>query len=290
MKPAPFTYHAPNTVDEAVEILGQDPDGSKVLAGGQSLVPMLNLRLAIVDHLVDLNRIDGLDTIRVDSGRVLIGAGARQSDVEHSTDVQAALPLLTTALGYVGHFANRNRGTVVGSLCHADPAAEMPAVWLTVGGEMTVAGPSGTRTLQPEDFFEGFLTTALEPGDVATEVAFNTTNGTSAWSFQEVSRRHGDFAMVGVSTLLSVEEGTINDPRIVVFAAGSTPMRMTGAEQALAGVEAGAVDDDLLEQVASEVSSALTPSDDVHASGDYRRHVAGVLTRRGLRESLERSP
>lgn len=288
MKSAPFTYHAPNTIEEAVEILGRDPDESKILAGGQSLVPMLNLRLAIVDHLVDLNRIEGLNTVQVEPGRVVIGACARQSDVERSADVGAALPLLSTALGFVGHAANRNRGTVVGSLCHADPAAELPAVWLTVGGEMTVAGASGTRTLHPEDFFEGFLTTAVEPSEVATSVAFNSTNGTSAWSFQEIARRHGDFAIVGVSTLLSVEDGKIADPRIVVFAAGSTPMRMAAAEQVLAGIEVSALDNGVLDQVASEVSGALNPADDIHASGDYRRLVAGVLTRRGLRESLER--
>lgn len=289
MKPAPFTYHAPKTIDEAVEILGRDPDGSRVLAGGQSLVPMMNLRLATVDHLVDLNRIEGLDTVRVDSGRVVIGAGARQSDVERSPAVREKLPMLPAALGFVGHFANRNRGTVVGSICHADPAAEMPAVWLTVGGELTATSASGTRTLRPEDFFEGFLTTALEPGEVATEVSFNTTNGTSAWSFKEVARRHGDFAMVGVSTLLSVDDGSVTDPRIVVFAAGSTPTRMTAAERLLVGVDANAIDDALLDQVAAEVSAALSPGDDVHASGDYRRHVAGVLTRRGLRQSLERT-
>lgn len=290
MKPAPFAYYAPKTIDEAVEILGRDPDGSKVLAGGQSLVPMMNLRLATIDHLVDLNRIEGLDGVRVDSGRVVIGAGARQSDVERSPAVREALPMLPTALGFVGHFANRNRGTVVGSICHADPAAEMPATWLTVGGELTATGPSGTRTLSSDGFFEGFLTTALEPGEVVTEVSFNTTNGTSAWSFQEVARRHGDFAMVGVATLLSVEGGSLTEPRIVVFAAGSTPMRMAAAEQLLVGLDANALDDALLDQVAAEVSTALSPSDDVHASGDYRRHVAGVLTRRGLRQSLARTP
>ena len=287
MKPAPFAYLAPNTVDEAVQMLGNDPDGSKLLAGGQSLVPMLNLRLARFDHLVDINHIPGLDHVRVESDCVVIGALARQYDVRHSEAVRTALPVLSNALAHVAHSQIASRGTVVGSLCHADPAAELPAVWLALGGELTAQSTSGSRTIQAEDFFTSIFTTALEPTEIATEVRFNRTAGATGWSFEEVARRHGDFALVGVVTQVTLDGGSVGDARVVVFGVGSTPTRIPDAEKRLIGTKA--LDDAVLESAVAAVAATVTPADDIHATADYRRHVAGVLTRRGLVQAFERA-
>lgn len=289
MKPSPFAYHAPRTIDEACEILARNPDASKVIAGGQSLVPMLNLRLARADHLVDINRIAGIDQIRAEADGIRIGARATQSAVEHSRDVKAKLPLLTGALSYVSHHQIRNRGTVVGSICHADPAAELPAVWLATGGELTAKSAKGTRTLRAEDFFVTYFTTRLEANEIATEVKFHTINRATGWSVQEVARRHGDFALVGVVARVSLTKGAVSDARIVAFGAGGTPLRAAAAEKALVGASAKKIDDAVLQDVASKVSAAVTPADDVHAGADYRRYVAGVLTKRAITEAVQRA-
>jgi aerobic carbon-monoxide dehydrogenase medium subunit len=289
MKPPPFPYHAPATAAEACEILAADPEGSKVLAGGQSLVPLMNLRLAQVENLVDINRIDELSNLRVEANRVVIGAGVTQAEVERSSEVREKLPLLAEALAHVSHWQIRNRGTVVGSLCHADPAAELPAVWLALGGDIAAQSASGTRTLAPGEFFSSFLETALNPGELATEVRLDVANGATGASFKEVSRRHGDFALVGVATQVSLTDGAVSDTRIAVCGAGGTPVRVPAAEQLLHGASAPDVDDALLDHVAAEIGGALTPTDDIHASAEYRRHVAGVLARRALREALARA-
>lgn len=289
MKPPAFTHHPCRTVDEAVGLLDSASDDSKVISGGQSLVPMMNLRLANPAHLVDLNGIPGLDGIEVGDRTLTVGATARQHDVERSTHVTTAAPLLAAALKHVGHPQIRNRGTVVGSLCHADPAAEMPAVFLTLGGHVSAQSASGTRTIAAEDFFDSYLTTALEPNEIATAVTFDTPNGSSGWYFEEVARRHGDFAIIGIVALLTLADGVISDARLTVFGGAATPVRIPAAEQLLVGVAAGDVDADLLARAAAETSAALRPGDDIHASGDYRKHVAGVLTTRGIRTSLERA-
>lgn len=289
MKPPPFTYHACRTIDEAVGILESDPDDTKVLAGGQSLVPMLNLRLAAPDNIVDINSISGLDYVRAGSGGVAIGAGARQFAVERSAELHSALPVVREALSHVGHSQIRNRGTVVGSICHADPAAEMPAVFLTVGGEVTARSAAGTRTIRSDDFFDSYLTTALEPTEIVTEVKFDALSGRTGWHFEEVARRHGDFAILGVVALVSLEGDSVSTARITIFGGGSTPLRMTAAEQLINGVEAGNIGTELLERAASEASAAVQPTDDIHASSDYRRYVAGLLTKRAITTSLQRA-
>jgi CO/xanthine dehydrogenase FAD-binding subunit len=285
MKPAPFAYHAPTTIDEALAILGQDLDGSRLLAGGQSLAPMLNLRLASFDNLIDLNCIAGLDHIRIESGGIVIGALARQYDVAHNDDVRSRLPVLSTALGHVAHTAISNRGTVVGSLCHADPAAEIPAVWLAVGGKLSAQSPAGIRTVRAESFFDSNFTTTLKPDEVATEVRFDLATGTTGWSFEEIARRHGDFALAGVVIQLSLDGGSISDPRIVVFGVGATPVRLAGVETRIAGTSK--LDDGLLDQVVADVTAELNPPGDIHATTEYRRHIAGVLVRRGIPRALE---
>ncbi|NMH99951.1 FAD binding domain-containing protein [Pseudonocardia acidicola] len=288
MKPPVFTYHACRTVEEAAGLLSSSEE-AKVISGGQSLVPMMNLRLANPAHLVDLNSIPGLDRIEAGAGNLTIGATARQHDVERSAAVTSAAPLIAAALAHVGHPQIRNRGTVVGSICHADPAAEMPAVFTTLGGHVTAQSASGMRTIAAEDFFDSYLTTALEPNEIATSVTFNTPNGSSGWYFEEVARRHGDFAIIGVVALVTLSDGVISDARLTVFGGGATAIRIAAAEQLLVGTAAGDVDDNLLSRAASATSEALRPSDDIHASADYRRHVAGVLITRGIRTSLERA-
>ncbi len=288
MKPPSFTHHACRTVDEAVELLGSTED-AKVISGGQSLVPMMNLRLANPSDLVDLNTIAGLDSIDAGPAAVTVGATARQHTVEKSTAVASAAPLIAAALGHVGHPQIRNRGTIVGSLCHADPAAEMPAVFATLGGSITAQGPRGTRTIDASDFFDSYLTTALEPNEIATSVTFETPNGGTGWSFEEVARRHGDFAIIGVTTLVTLAEDVISEARVTVFGGGTTPQRIGAAEQLLAGTAVNDVNDDLLEAGAGAVSGALTPGSDIHGSAEYRRHVAGVLFSRGIRTAIERA-
>lgn len=289
MKPSPFAYHAPRTIDEACEILARHAETSKVLAGGQSLVPLLNLRLARADHLIDINRVKGLDQIRAQSGAVRIGASASQGTVERSADVKAALPLLTGALSHVSHHQIRNRGTVVGSICHADPAAELPAVWLAVGGELTAKSTSGTRTLRAEDFFVSYFTTALKANEIATEIRFNAGNGATGWSIQEVARRHGDFALVGVVARVSLNKGAVSEARLVAFGAGATPLRIAAAEKAVVGMSAKQPDEAALRDAAAKVAAGVSPVEDVHASADYRRHVVGVLTQRALSEAVQRA-
>ncbi|MGD9530819.1 FAD binding domain-containing protein [Pseudonocardia sp.] len=288
MKPPAFTHHACRTVEEAAELLDSSED-AKVISGGQSLVPMMNLRLANPAHLVDLNFVDGLGGIDAGSGTLTIGATARQHEVERSPVVASAAPLVAAALAHVGHPQIRNRGTVVGSICHADPAAEMPAVLTTLGGHVTAQSTAGTRTIDAGSFFDSYLTTALAPNEIATSVTFHTPNGSSGWSFEEVARRHGDFAIIGVVALLTVSDGVVSDARLTVFGGGATPVRITAAEQLLVGTATGDVDDALLARAAGATSETLRPSDDIHASADYRRHVAGVLVTRGIRTSLDRA-
>jgi carbon-monoxide dehydrogenase medium subunit len=177
----------------------------------------------------------------------------------------------------------------VGSICHADPAAEMPAVFLTLGGQVSAQSATGSRTIAAEDFFDSYLTTALQPDEIATAITFDTPDGSSGWYFEEVARRHGDFAIIGAVALLTLSDGVISDARFTVFGGASTPVRIPAVEQLLVGVAAADVDADLLARAAGATSAALHPGDDIHASGDYRRHVAGVLTTRGIRTSLERA-
>lgn len=288
MKPPPFTHHACRSVEEAVGLLDSDAD-AKVISGGQSLVPMMNLRLANPSSLVDLNRIPGLNTVDAGPRGITIGATARQHDVETSAGVATAIPLIGAALGYVGHPQIRNRGTVVGSLCHADPAAELPAVFATLGGTVTAQSPAGTRTIEAADFFDSYLTTTLEANEIATAVTFTVPQPGTGWSFDEVTRRHGDFAIIGVITLVTLVAGAVTDARVTVFGGGGTPQRIAAAERLLVGTAAGDVDDDLVRSGAEAVSAALTPAGDIHGSAEYRRHVAGVLFSRGIRTSLDRA-
>jgi carbon-monoxide dehydrogenase medium subunit len=287
MKPAPFAYVAPTSVDEALALLAQHADEAKPLAGGQSLVPLMNFRLARPGVLVDLNRIPELQYIREHDGGLAIGAMTRQRAAERSALVRERCPLLAAALPLVGHPPIRNRGTVGGSLAHADPAAELPAVAAALDAELVVRGPSGERVARPDAFFLTYLTTTLEPTELLVEVRFPAWPAGAGWAFEELSRRHGDFAIVGVAAVLQLDsQGQVADARLAFIGAAPTPVRAHAAEAALRGQPATA---ETFRAAAERVVDALDPSDDVHASAAYRREVAKVLARRALVAAHERA-
>jgi CO/xanthine dehydrogenase FAD-binding subunit len=287
MKPPRFDYLLPRSLDEALGILAQHGEQAKVLAGGQSLVPLLNFRLVRPTYLVDLNEIPGLDGIRVDGGRLAIGAMTRQRAVETSSIVRERCPLMAEAMPQIGHVQIRNRGTIGGSLAHADPAGELPAVVAALEGELVLRSLRGERRLAPQQFFVGYLTTATEPDELLVEARVPVAPPHTGSSFMEVSRRHGDFALVGVATTLSVDDaGVCTACAIAVTGVGPTPVVPREAAQALVGVKATA---DAFDNVARRVAAALEPDSDLHASGDYRKHLAGVLTRRALTRAAERA-
>jgi aerobic carbon-monoxide dehydrogenase medium subunit len=287
MKPAPFTYAAPSTLEEAITLLGAHGDAMKLLAGGQSLMPMLNLRLARPQYIVDLNRIPGLDCITERDGVLAVGALTRQRSLERSSIVRQDYPLLYEATSFIGHRAIRNRGTVGGSIAHADPAAELPAVLVAHGGSVQVQGPRGTRQIAAADLFRAYLTTALEPDEILTEVRFPRPPAGTGWCFMEESRRHGDFAMVGVAVLL-----TLNTARqcthvaVVLCGVGGVPHLVAAAPAILLG---HTVDAARLRDVAYAAASEIEPESDLHASAEFRRHLSAVLIQRAVRQAADRT-
>jgi len=290
MKPAPFDYIAPETVEEAVSLLQKYEDEdveAKVLAGGQSLVPLLNLRMARPDVVVDLGKIGGLDFIREEAGGFAMGAMTSKRTVEESEAVKRLHPLFHEATVQIGHKQIRNRGTVGGSMAQADPAAEYPAAALALGMEFVAVGPEGERTIPADEFFVTYLTTDLDSTEILTEVRIPAVVPGTGWSFQEVVRRHGDFAMAGIAVTLRVEGGVCTDPRIVIFAVGATPLRLAAAEAAIAGQAPS--DENFAEAGKRAAAEIEEPIADVHASGEYRRHLTEVLTRRALLEAAGRA-
>jgi carbon-monoxide dehydrogenase medium subunit len=288
MKPAPFEYFDPRSVEEAVSLLREHGDDAKILAGGQSLMPLLNMRMARPEALIDLSKVAGLDYIRETDGVLAIGATTSKRTVERSELVKSRQPLLHAATLLVAHPQIRNRGTVGGSMAQADPASEYPAVALVLDAELRAVGPDGERTIKAADFFISYLTTALEPAEVLTEVRFPVLTDGSGWAFEEISRRHGDYAMAGAAVTLSLERGgRCRETRIVLFGVGPTPVRALGAEQVVAGE---ALEPAILEAAGRKASEELDePLSDVHASAEFRRHLAGVLTRRALTEAMARA-
>ena len=287
MKPPRFDYLAPRSLDEALGILAEHGDEAKVLAGGQSLVPLLNFRLVRPAHLVDLNEIAGLDGIRVENGRLAIGAMTRQRAVETSALVREHCPLLTEAMPQIGHVQIRNRGTIGGSLAHADPASELPAVVAALDGELVLQSARGRRVLKAKQFFLGYLTTAAAPDELLVEARVPTMPPRTGSAFVEFSRRHGDFAIVGIAATVTVDEaGVCTGCAIALTGVGGTPVVAREAAGALVGVTPTA---DAFEDVGRRVSDAIEPEGDLHASSDYRKHLAGVLTRRALARAAERA-
>jgi CO/xanthine dehydrogenase FAD-binding subunit len=287
MKPAAFDYLVPASVEEALRLLADLGDGAKPLAGGQSLVPLMNFRLVRPQHLVDLNGLHELAGIGEDDGYLVIGAMTRQRAVETSALVLRRCPLLTEAMPQIGHTQIRNRGTVGGSLAHADPAAELPAVVAALGGELVVRSARGRRTMNSEQFFVGYLTTALEPGELLIEVRLPAMAPRTGTAFVEISRRHGDFALVGVAATLTVDEaGVCTGSALALTGVGPTPVVAREAARALVG---GKPTPEAFDEAGRRVSASVHPDSDLHASSEYRTHVAGVLTRRALARAAERA-
>jgi carbon-monoxide dehydrogenase medium subunit len=272
VKPAAFEYHRPATVAEAVDTLATLGDSAKVLSGGQSLVPMLALRLTAFDHLVDIGRVDGLRGIELAGGGVRIGAGTTQATIERSAEIASAVPLLARATPLIGHFQIRNRGTVGGSLAHADPAAEYPAVALALDAGLTIEGPGGSREVRATDFFTGLWSTAVGDDELLTGVTFPVWSGRCGFAIREFARRPGDFAIAGAAVAVELDDDDrVRRCGIGLIGLGSTPLRAASAEAAVTGAPVDTTDpDELGRLVVTELESV--PSD-LHGSADYRRRV-----------------
>lgn len=288
MKSAPFAYAAPSTLGDALQILAEnDPDEVKLMAGGQSLMPLLNMRLARPELVVDLGRIGDLDYIRETAEGVAIGAMTTKRAVEESALVEREHPLFWESTLAIGHPPIRNRGTVGGSMAQADPASEYPAAAIALDAELVAHSAGGERVIAAEDFFVTYLTTSLEPGEILTEVRIPRPVPGTGWSFQEVARRHGDFAIVGAVATLRLEGGVVVDPRLVVFGAADRALRLRAAESLLAGQ---APEEAAFAAAASAIAEGIEdPLGDVHASEEFRRHLAVVLGGRALREAADRA-
>jgi carbon-monoxide dehydrogenase medium subunit len=286
VKPAPFEYHDPESVEEALALLARYGDDAKLLAGGQSLMPLLNFRLSRPAALVDLNRVAGLGYIRQENGQLRLGAMTRQRAIEFSPVVRERQPLLAEATALVGHLPIRTRGTIGGSLAHADPSAEYPAVVTALDGELVVRGPRGESVLRPSEFFQSYLTTTLAPEEMLVEVRLPGLPPGSGSAFEEFSRRHGDFALAGIAALLVVDGGRCRVARLAAAGAGPTPIRLGAAEAILEGEP---LTDEAIDAAAARALELVEPDSDIHASADYRRHLTRVLARRALRRARERT-
>lgn len=287
MKPPAFEYSRPDTIDEALATLHETGDEGKVLAGGQSLIPLLAFRMARPQHLTDITRVRDLDHVELTEDGVLsLGALATHRSVETHPGLQDRCPAIIEAVSQVGHVAIRNRGTVGGSMAHADPAAEWPALAMIFDGQFHIRSRSGSRTLTPEDMFVSYMTTGLAPDELLVEVELRLPPPTAGTAFVEVSRRHGDFAMAGAGTVLQVEDGVVAHARVGVMSAGLTAVRGNEAEQMLLGREPT---DELLSEAAESIDSVIEPLEDVHGPADYKRHLAKVVTLRALRAARSRS-
>ena len=287
MKPAPFEYFAPDTFPEALTLLAEHGDDAKILAGGQSLVPMMNFRLVRPKVLIDINRIDSLAYIRESDGRLHIGAMTRHRDVERSPLVERFNGLLFDSIRYIGHGAIRARGTVGGSIVHADPTAELPLMLAVLDGGVRVAGRDGTRTIAWHDLFLTYFTTSMQGDEICEEVIMPVLPTTAGWGFEEFTHRFGDFAIIGVAAVLETNAtGRCSRARVAVAGAGATPVRLGEAEQFLAGQP---LTDPVFREAARLVSAGINPESDLHASDSFRRHLAGTLAVRALKRAAARA-
>jgi carbon-monoxide dehydrogenase medium subunit len=277
-------YEAPTTVAEAIDLLAEHLDEASVLAGGQSLIPLLALRLARPAVLIDINGIDELSGVSATDGRVAVGAMTREYVAEESGIVADAVPLLAAALPLIGHEALRSRGTIGGSLAHADPAAELPAVARALDAEFVVRGPSGMRVVPAAEWFEGYLTTSRRPDELLVEVSFPTAGRSTGISFQEVARRHGDFAIVGLAASLTLSEGAVSDARLAFAGMSDVPVRAVDAEDLLVGERPST---ELFDEAARRAIDDMDPPADLHGSSEYRKKIAAALVRRGLRAAAD---
>ena len=289
MKPAPFEYFRPRTLDEALALLAEHASDAKPLAGGQSLIPAMNFRLATPAVLVDLNGLGELAYIKEGADGLHVGGMTRQRTVERSKVVAREAPLVTETMPFIAHPAIRNRGTVGGSLAHADPAAELPAVMLALNARFGLRSAVRLRGVSSEDFFTGLFSTAVEPGELLTEVTIPKAATRSGFAFQEISRRHGDFALVGVAASVTLDEaGRCATARVALLSVGDRPMLAAQAANALVGQKPSA--EAIRAAADAAAANDIDPSSDIHASAKYRRQLANVLTRRVLETAFARVP
>jgi CO/xanthine dehydrogenase FAD-binding subunit len=277
-------YEAPTTIAEAVDLLAEHEDEASVLAGGQSLIPLMALRLARPAVLIDINGLSELSLVAATDGRVTIGAMTREYVAEDSATVGDTVPLLAAALPLIGHEAIRSRGTIGGSMAHADPAAELPAVALALDAEFVVRGRAGERVVPAADWFEGYLATSRRPDELLTEVRFPAAAPGTGVAFLEVARRHGDFAIVGLAVSLTLADGVISDARLAFAGVSDVPVRVAEAEDLLAGERPSA---ELFAEAAWVATAGLDPPADLNGSSEYRKQVAAALVRRGLQEAAD---
>jgi CO/xanthine dehydrogenase FAD-binding subunit len=286
MKPPSFDYVLADTVEDALSALASLGPDAKILAGGQSLVPMLNFRLLRPTTLVDINRIASLSFIRDEAQTIRIGALTRHHRLETSPVIAAHLPVIAEAMKHVAHLAIRNRGTIGGSLSHADPAAELPMMAMLLDAKLAIASAAGMRTVAAREFFVDALTTDLRDDEILDEIEIPKLAPQSGWGFAEVSRRAGDFALAAAAAILTLRGGSVAEARIAVMGVGKTPLRMPEAETMLVG---HTVSPDLLEKADEAVRAAVEPETDLHASADYRRHLVGMLAQRTLADAWRRA-
>jgi len=277
VKPAPFAYERANSLDHAIELMGVED--ARLLAGGQSLIATLNMRLSRPQLIVDINRVPRLDHITSSNGQIEIGALVRYAQAERSADIAAHAPLIAKALPFIGHPAIRNRGTIGGSIAFGDPAAELPACFVALDGEAVIAGPSGTRVVKADAFYKGLFESALTPRDVLTAIRIPMATSETRTAFAELARRHGDYAMVGLAATARAAGKALSDVRLVFFGVGTTPVRARTAEAALAAGD--------VEAAANAVATDLDPPDDVQATGAVKRQLAQVLLKRAAGELME---
>jgi CO/xanthine dehydrogenase FAD-binding subunit len=284
MKPATFEYYDPTTLDEALDLMSRFGDEARPLAGGQSLVPLMNFRLLRPAHLIDLNGVSELSYLKTENGVLRIGATTRQRALERSADVAEHWPLLRDATAFIGHIQIRNRGTVGGSLAHAFPSAELPMAMVILDASFVLGAKNNQRTVGAEDFFISYMTTVLEPGELLAEIRVPPLPTNTGWSYQEVSRRHGDFALAGAASILALDaNGHVQHARLTLT--GTTPIR-TRAEQLLLGQKPS---ESLFREVARRATEGIEQDSDIHASAEYRRNVCEALARRALTQSAVRA-
>lgn len=286
MKPASFDYVRAESIEHAVQALAAAGGDGKVIAGGQSLMPMMNFRLVKPSVLVDINHISGLDAVQIRGDQLVLGALVRHRMTATDALIAKHIPVLHYAMRHVAHLTVRNRGTFCGSVCHADPAAEMPMMSLLLNGIVHTVSPRGERMFTAEDFFVGSLMTALESDELVTEIEIDMLPAGTGWAFEEFARRHGDYALAAVAVTMQRRDGVASDVRIGLMGVGEMPMRVKHVEAMLEGCEINAR---LIDEAVDALRAGLEPNSDLNASADYRRHLAGVLARRAMTDASARA-
>jgi len=286
MKPAAFDYIAPNSLEAAVAAIAAANGDGKVLAGGQSLMPLLNFRMTRPTVVVDLMHIPGMSFIELRGNAVAIGAMTRHADLEFSDLVAQKLPVMAAAMRHVAHLAIRNKGTIGGSLSHADPAAELPMLAVFYGATLKVQGSNGRRDVAAEDFFVSALTNCLDPDEIVFEIDFPVLASHAGWAFEEVARRFGDFALACIAVSFDVLDDQIAEARVAVMGVADTPRRLREAEQALKGARRGP---EAAARFAEVVRSCLSPPSDIHVSAEYRKNLIGALAKRAFTTAWTRA-